>query len=136
MTTTTTPPSEGRPGDSRPAFERIAYTWLDREIDGGHRLDPDELAAEVSVAPRLAAGLLARLRAARERDPEVAVTLRHRRARDRITDAYVTRELHGHQQLDPAQVAAEAGVPTTTARQWLHTLRAQQDHDGELAVLA
>ncbi len=136
MTTTTTPPSEGRPGDSRPAFERIAYTWLDREVDGGQRLDPGELAAEVSVAPRLAAGLLARLRAAQARDPEVAVTLRGRRARDRITDAYVTRELHGNQRLDPAQLAAEAGVSATVARQWLHALRTQQDHDGELAVLA
>src|SRR6266540_2109748 len=122
MTTTTTPPSEGRPGDSRPAFERIAYTWLDREVDGGQRLDPGELAAEVSVAPRLAAGLLARLRAAQARDPEVAVTLRGRRARDRITDAYVTRELHGNQRLDPAQLAAEAGVSATVARQWLHAL--------------
>ena len=136
MTTTTTPPSEGRPGDSRPAFERIAYTWLDREVDGGQRLDPGDLAAEVSVAPRLAAGLLARLRAAQARDPEVAVTLRGRRARDRITDAYVTRELHGNQRLDPAQLAAEAGVSATVARQWLHALRTQQDHDGELAVLA
>src|SRR6266508_2639327 len=136
MTTTTTPPSEGRPGDSRPAFERVAYAWLDREVDGGQPLDAAALAAEVSVAPRLAAGLLARLRAARERDPNAVVTLRSWRARDRITDAYVTRELHGNQRLDPAQLAAEAGVSATVARQWLHALRTQQDHDGELAVLA
>jgi WhiB family redox-sensing transcriptional regulator len=138
MTTTATPPPrpEERPGDPRPAFERVAYAWLDAEVDGGQRLDPAALAAEVHVAKRLAAGLLARLRAARARDPEVVATLRSRRARDRITDAYVTRELHGHQQLDPAQLAAEAGVSATVARQWLHALRAQQDHDGELAVLA
>jgi WhiB family redox-sensing transcriptional regulator len=138
MTTTATPPPrpEERPGDPRPAFERIAYAWLDREVDGGQPLDPAELAAEVHVAPHLAAGLLERLRAARERNPDMVVTLRSRRARDRITDAYVTRELHGSQRLDAAQLAAEAGVPTTTARQWLHALRAQQDHDGELAVLA
>jgi WhiB family redox-sensing transcriptional regulator len=132
---TTILPPEG-PGDPRPAFERVAYTWLDREVDGGQRLDPDALAREVRVAPRLAAGLLARLRAAWARDPSVVATLRGRRARDRITDAYVTRELHGTQRLDAAQLAAEAGVSASVARQWLHALRAQQDHDGELAVLA
>jgi WhiB family transcriptional regulator, redox-sensing transcriptional regulator len=137
MTTTATPPPrpEERPGDPRPAFERVAYAWLDREVDGNQRLDPAALAAEVHVAPRLAAGLLARLRAARERDPDVVATLRQRRARDQITQAYVTRELHGNQQLDPAQLAAEASVSATEARQWLHALRTQQDHDSELAVL-
>jgi WhiB family transcriptional regulator, redox-sensing transcriptional regulator len=138
MTTTSNPtpqpPSEGA-GDPRPAFERVAYTWLDREVDAGQRLDPGELAAEVSVAPRLAAGLLARLRAARARDPGLT-ELRARRARDRITDAYVTRELHGTQRLDPATVAAEVGITVSVARQWLHALRAQQDDDHHLAVLA
>jgi WhiB family redox-sensing transcriptional regulator len=139
MTTTPNPtpqPHSQGPGDPRPAFERIAYTWLDREVDAGQRLDPGELAAEVSVAPRLAAGLLARLRAARARDPGLA-ELRARRARDQLTDAYVTRELHGTQRLDPATVAAEVGITTSVARQWLHALRAQQDDDHHhLAVLA
>ena len=41
-----------RPADPRPAWERIAYTWLDREVDHGQPVDPTALAAEVSVAPR------------------------------------------------------------------------------------
>jgi hypothetical protein len=43
-----------RPADSRPAWERIAYAWLAREVDGGQPVDPATLAREVSVAPDLA----------------------------------------------------------------------------------
>src|SRR6266498_1544400 len=39
------------PADPRPAWDRIAYTWLEREVDGGHQVDPAALAAEVSVTP-------------------------------------------------------------------------------------
>ena len=43
-----------RPTDPRPAWERIAYTWLAREVDQGQPVDPAALAGEVSVAPGLA----------------------------------------------------------------------------------
>src|SRR6266540_3658388 len=45
----TTNPTAEPPTDPRPAWERIAYTWLAREVDGGHQVDPATLAAEVSV---------------------------------------------------------------------------------------
>ena len=40
-----------RPADPRPAWERVAYVWLAREVDAGQPVDPATLAAEVSVAP-------------------------------------------------------------------------------------
>ncbi len=130
---TPTPKQEG-PVDPRPAWERIAYTWLAREVDGGEPVDPASLAAEVSVAPRFAGDLLQVLRAHRRRDPELS-ELRARLVRDRITDAYLTRELPGGQRLDPATLASEVGTTTTVARQWLHTLRAGQQTDRRLASL-
>jgi WhiB family redox-sensing transcriptional regulator len=127
------PEPEG-PVDPRPAWERIAYTWLDREVDAGQPVDPAELAAEVSVAPRFAGDLLRVLRAYRQRDPELA-QLRGRLVRDQIVDAYLARELHGGQRLDPAALAAEVGTTSTVARQWLHTLRAGQQTDRRLTGL-
>src|SRR6266508_4848544 len=94
------------PSDPRPAWERIAYTWLAHEIDAGQPVDPATLAREVSVAPDLARDLVRLLRAHRQRDPELA-ELRARLVRDRITGAYLTRELPGGQRLDPAELAAE-----------------------------
>jgi WhiB family redox-sensing transcriptional regulator len=112
----------------------VAYTWLAREVDGGHRVDPAALAAEVSVTPRLAGDLLRVLRAQRERDPELS-ELRGRLVRDRITDAYLTRELRGGVPLDAAELAQELGTTTRTTRQWLHTLRAGRASDPRLAAL-
>jgi WhiB family transcriptional regulator, redox-sensing transcriptional regulator len=61
------------PADPRPAWERIAYTWLAREVDRGHQVDPAALAAEVSVTPRLAGDLARELRDGTSLDPaEVA----------------------------------------------------------------
>jgi WhiB family transcriptional regulator, redox-sensing transcriptional regulator len=120
-----------RPTDPRPAWERIAYTWLAREVDHGQPVDPAALACEVSVAPDLARDLLRLLRAQRTRDPGLA-ELRARLVRDRITDAYLRRELHGDQRLDPAALAAEVGTTTTIARQWLGSLRHQQRDGGVL----
>jgi WhiB family redox-sensing transcriptional regulator len=74
------------------------------------------------------------LRAHRRLDPALS-ELRGRLVRDRITDAYLTRELAGDQPLDPAELAAEVGTTTTVARQWLHTLRAGQQTDRRLAML-
>src|SRR6266511_1730553 len=122
------------PADPRPAWERIAYTWLEREVDAGHQVDPAALAAEVSVTPRLASDLLRVLRAQRQRDPELS-ELRGRLVRDRITEAYLARELRGGTPLDPAAVAREVGITTRTARQWLHTLRAARSGDPRLAGL-
>ncbi len=122
------------PADPRPAWERIAYTWLEREVDAGHQVDPAALAAEVSVTPRLASDLLRVLRAQRQRDPELA-ELRGRLVRDRITDAYLAGELRGGTPLDPAAVAHQVGTTVTTARQWLHTLRAARSGDPRLAAL-
>jgi WhiB family transcriptional regulator, redox-sensing transcriptional regulator len=132
-TTTQFQEQEG-PVDPRPAWERIAYTWLDREVDHGQPVDPTELAGEVSVAPGFARDLVRVLRAHRQRDPELS-ELRGRLIRDRITNAYLTRELAGGQQLDPAELAAEVGTTITVARQWLHTLRAGQQTDRRLASL-
>jgi WhiB family transcriptional regulator, redox-sensing transcriptional regulator len=130
----TDPPEPEGPTDPRAAWERVAYTWLAREVDAGQPLDPTELAHQVSVAPRFAADLLRVLRAHHHHDPALA-ELRERLVRDRITDAYLTRELPGGQRLDPAALAGEVGTTTMVARQWLHTLRAGQQADRRLASL-
>jgi WhiB family redox-sensing transcriptional regulator len=118
------PPDPERPVDPRPAWERIAYTWLDREVDGGQPVDPATLAREVSVAPAFADDLLRLLRGQRDRDPGLG-ELRARLVRDRITDAYLRRELVGGGPLDPAELAAQVGTSPAVARQWLAGLRAQ-----------
>jgi WhiB family transcriptional regulator, redox-sensing transcriptional regulator len=124
-------PDSERPTDPRPAWERVAYAWLAREVDAGQLVDPAELAREVSVAPDLARDLLRVLRAQRNRDPALS-ELRARLVRDRIADAYLRRELHGDQRLDPTELAAEVGTTTTVARQWLASLRHQQRDGGVL----
>jgi WhiB family transcriptional regulator, redox-sensing transcriptional regulator len=121
-----------RPTDPWPAWERVAYTWLEREVDAGQPVDPAVLAREASVAPNLARDLLRVLRAQQARDPGLA-ELRARLVRDRITDAYLRRELHGDHHLDPAALAAEVDTTTTIARQWLASLRNQQG-DGEVLI--
>jgi WhiB family redox-sensing transcriptional regulator len=126
--------AQDRQADPRPAWERIAYAWLAREVDTGQPVDPATLAGEVSVAPGFARDLVRVLRAHRQRDPELS-ELRARLVRDQITDAYLTRELAGHQRLDPAEQAAEVGTTSTIARQWLHTLRAGQQTDRRLTDL-
>jgi WhiB family transcriptional regulator, redox-sensing transcriptional regulator len=127
-------PDQERPADPRPAWERIAYTWLQREVDAGQPVDPATLAHEVSVAPGFARDLVRVLRTHRQRDPQLS-ELRGRLVRDQITDAYLTRELAGGPWLDPAALAAEVSTTATVARQWLHTLRAGQQGDRRLASL-
>jgi WhiB family transcriptional regulator, redox-sensing transcriptional regulator len=123
---------EERPADPRPAWERVAYTWLDREVDHARPVNPNQLAREVSVAPGFAADLVRVLRAHRQRDPNLS-ELRARLVGDQITAAYLARELPGDQRLDPAVLAWEVGTTATVARQWLHTLRAGQQTDRRLA---
>jgi WhiB family redox-sensing transcriptional regulator len=133
-TATTPPPADGS-GDPKPAFERVAAAWLAREVDGGQRLDPSELAAEVSVTPRTAAATLAALRASRQRDPGCA-RVRMLLAREQIQAAFVAAELRGdRRRLDAAELARQAGVITTVARQWLRTFRAARHGDPTLAGL-
>jgi hypothetical protein len=123
----TTPPPAGAPeppADPRPAWERIAYTWLAREVDAGQPTTAEQLAQATSVTLAYAHDLLRVLRAHRQRDPGLS-ELRARLVQDRLTDAYLRRELAGGQRLDPAALAAELGTTATVARQWLHTLRAQ-----------
>jgi WhiB family redox-sensing transcriptional regulator len=134
MTTAPQPGPEDRPGDPRPAFERLAAAWLAREVDGGHPADAAELARQTSVTPRLATATLAVLRAAREQDPSLS-RVRLLLARDRIQAAFVAAELRGTKRLDPAVLAREAGVSVTVARQWLHTLRAARTSDPTLYEL-
>jgi WhiB family transcriptional regulator, redox-sensing transcriptional regulator len=135
MTTTATPRPGDRPGDPKPAFERVAAAWLACEVDQGQRVDPSELAAEVSVTPRTAAATLAALRASRERDPGCA-RVRMLLARDQIQAAFVAAELRGDgRRLDPDELARQAGVTVTIARQWLRTLRAARASDPTLAEL-
>ncbi len=122
------------PADPRPAWERIAYTWLQREVDGGHQVTAAQLAAQTSVTPSFAADLLQVLRAQHQRDPGL-VQLRGRLVRDQLTDLYVTRELRGGQRLEAATVAAELGTTATVARQWLHALRGVRERDPHLASL-
>jgi WhiB family transcriptional regulator, redox-sensing transcriptional regulator len=122
------------PADPRPAWERIAYAWLAREVDAGQPVDPATLAREASVAPGFTRDLLRLLRAQRERDPDLS-ELRGRLVRDRIADAYLRRELAGGGRLDPAELAAEVGTSPTVARQWLAGLRAQHDSPQGLDVL-
>jgi WhiB family transcriptional regulator, redox-sensing transcriptional regulator len=123
-----------RPADPRPAWERIAYAWLAREVDAGQPVDPATLAREVSVAPGLARDLVRVLRAERDRDPALE-ELRGRLVRDRIADAYLRRELADGGRLDPAELAAEVGTSPTVARQWLAGLRAQHTSGQGLEVL-
>jgi WhiB family transcriptional regulator, redox-sensing transcriptional regulator len=122
------------PVDPRPAWERIAYTWLEREVDAGQPVDAAGLAREVGVAPGFAADLLRVLRAHRQHDPALT-ELRARLVRDRITDAYLRRELANGGRLDPTELAAEVGTSPAVARQWLHTLRAGNQTDRRLADL-
>jgi transcription factor WhiB len=119
------------PGNPRPAWERIAYTWLAREVDEGQPVAPATLAREVSVVPSLAHDLVRVLRAQRERDPEL-LELRGRLVRDRIADAYLRRELAGDQRLDPAALAAEVGTTAAVARQWLAGRRAHHPSGQDL----
>jgi WhiB family redox-sensing transcriptional regulator len=127
-------PEQERPNDPRPAWERIAYAWLAREVDGGQSVDPATLAREVSVAPGFARDLVRVLRTHRQHDPALS-ELRVRLVRDQITHAYLARELPGGQRLDPKELAAEVGTTTTVARQWLHTLRAGHQTDPRLGSL-
>jgi hypothetical protein len=120
--------------DPRPAWERIAYTWLDREVDAGQPVDPTALAAEVSVAPGMARDLVRVLRAERDRDPAL-LELRGRLVRDRIAHAYLRRELQGGGRVDPAELAAEVGTSATVARQWLAGLRGQHPSSQSLEGL-
>ncbi len=55
--------------------------------------------------------------------------------RDRITDAYLRRELAGGGRLDPTELAAEVGTTATITRQWLGSLRAQHTSQQGLDVL-
>jgi WhiB family redox-sensing transcriptional regulator len=121
----------GPPADPRPAWERIAYTWLAQEVDGGQPTTAEQLARDTSVTLAYARDLLRVLRGQRQRDPELS-ELRARLVRDRLTDAYLRRELGGGQRLDPATLAAELGTTATVARQWLHTLRAQHTSEQDL----
>jgi WhiB family transcriptional regulator, redox-sensing transcriptional regulator len=132
----TTIPAEQQEGpvDPRPAWERIAYTWLQQEVDAGQRLTAAQFAAQTSVTPTFAADLLQVLRAQHQRDPALT-QLRARLVRDRLTELYVTRELRGGQRLDPATLTAELGTTATVARQWLHALRTVRAHDPRLASL-
>jgi len=124
----------GPPADPRPAWERIAYAWLACEVDAAQPVTAEQLARDTSVTPSYARDLLRVLRAQRARDPELS-ELRGRLVRDRLTDAYLRRELGGGQRLDPATLAAELSTTTTVARQWLHTLRAQHASEQGLGAL-
>jgi WhiB family transcriptional regulator, redox-sensing transcriptional regulator len=128
-------PEQQGPADPRPAWERVAYTWLAHEVDAGQPVDPAILAREVSVAPGFAGDLLRLLRAQRDRDPALG-ELRARLVRDRITDAYLRRELAGDGRLDPAELAAEVGTSPAVARQWLTGLRAQHTSPQGLEVIS
>jgi WhiB family transcriptional regulator, redox-sensing transcriptional regulator len=123
-----------QPADPRPAWERIAYAWLAREVEAGQPVDPGELAAEVSVAPGFARDLLRVLRAERNHDPSLG-ELRGRLVRDRVADAYLRRELAGGGRLDAAELAAEVGTTAAVARQWLAGLRNQHTSGPGLAAL-
>jgi WhiB family transcriptional regulator, redox-sensing transcriptional regulator len=127
-------PDPERPADPRPAWERIAYAWLAREVDAGQPVDPSELAREVSVAPGFTRDLLRLLRGQRERDPGLG-ELRARLVRDQITDAYLRRELAGGGRLDPTELAAEVPTSPAVARQWLAGLRAQHESPHGLEML-
>jgi WhiB family transcriptional regulator, redox-sensing transcriptional regulator len=128
-------PDLERPVDPRPAWERVAYTWLEREVDAGQPVDPTELAREVSVALGLARDLVRLLRAHRQHDPALS-ELRSRLVRDRIADAYLRQELASGGRLDSAELAVEVGTTSAVARQWLAGLRAQHTNGQGLEVLA
>ena len=119
-------------GEPRPALERIAAAYLAREVDHGERLDPRQLAEQLSVSRAYTTDLLRLLRAHRQRDPQLAA-LRMVVVRDRIQRAYLTRELRGGQPLDAAALAAEVDCTPAVARQWLHGLRTSRQGDPRLA---
>jgi hypothetical protein len=126
-------PDQGRV-DPRPAWERIAAAWLAREVDTAERLDPGELARQLSVTRAVAAATLAALRAARAADPGLG-RVRMLLARDRIQAAWLAHQLRGGPPPDPAALARETGVSVTVARQWLRTFRAARAADPTLASL-
>jgi hypothetical protein len=75
--------------------------------------------------------------AARPAGPDLGLAeLRARLVRDRITDAYLRRELAGDGRLDPSELAGEVGTSPAVARQWLAGLRAQHTTPQGLEVLS
>src|SRR6266540_2111864 len=95
------------PADPRPAWERIAYAWLAREVDGGQPVTAAQLASETSVTPAYARDLLRVLRAQRVR------------ARDpRLASLRATPASHGRIHADQLAALAErfrAGAPAPTS---------------------
>jgi WhiB family redox-sensing transcriptional regulator len=137
VSATPTPPTsqpEQGPVDPRPAWERVAAAWLAGEVDTAERLDPGELARQLSVTLATAAATLAALRAARAADPGLG-RVRMLLARDRIQAAYLAHQLRGGPPPDPAALGRETGVSVTVARQWLRTFRAAGAADPTLASL-
>jgi WhiB family redox-sensing transcriptional regulator len=61
-----------RPADPRPAWERIAYAWLAREVDAGQPVDPATLAREVGTSTTVARQWLHTLRAGNQADRRLA----------------------------------------------------------------
>ena len=110
-------PEQERSNDPRPAWERIAYAWLEREVDHGQPVDPASSPGRSAWRPRSHVTCCGPARPPPARPG--AVRAAGRLVRDQITDAYLTRELPGGGRLDPAELAAEVGTTAAVARQWL-----------------
>jgi TraM recognition site of TraD and TraG/Transcription factor WhiB len=105
-----TPEQEG-PVDPRPAWERVAYTWLAREVARGEPLDPAAVAREVGVSEHYVRGTLVALRGG---------TLT---SAQRIEQLWRLWELQGGQRLEFADLARLVGVREGRVRQVLGPLR-------------
>ncbi len=87
---------------------RVERAFLDREVDGGERLRPGPLAAELGGSPSRAQALLRRLRALREQDPGLAPLRTRFAAVQRLTPAELdaAREQARRKHLDAIEVGA------------------------------
>ena len=130
--TPTDQPEQERPADPRPAWERVAYTWLDREVDHAQPVDPNRAGSRgqrcARVRRRPGAGA-ARPPTARPRPLRAAGPAGRRPDHRRLPGPRAA----GRPAARPCRAGAEVGTTATVARQWLHTLRAGQQSDRRLA---
>jgi hypothetical protein len=138
-TTPTSDATSERPADPRPAWERIAYTWLTREVDAGQPTTAEQFATDTSVTLGFARDLLRVLHAHRQPARRLAGPLRRRRppARRRhrpphqpervaakVERAYWTREVRASEWLCALRLAREFGAEPHVIAAQLRELRA------------
>jgi WhiB family redox-sensing transcriptional regulator len=121
-------PDSERPADPRPAWERIAYTWLQREVDAGQPVDPAILAREVRGRERLAPSQLARELGGDQRQIRLqlaALRAGPSTASERIAQLWHANQDSGGRPLRSSQLAWRLGVSDSYVRHVTWQLRRQ-----------